>query len=173
MIELLGAMNEDPILGARRSRVPARRGGSARMRQALYKHLVPRSPGVPKPGFREFPLGFEPVQFTDSSNLTLFLVAHPQRPHKGTRLVLDIVRSADGIGGLITVSSFMIGENSQLQSAEPIIAASFDTDSTYVQLSCDPASVGNIITIGITCSVQPTAAATVDVGGALWGSAIG
>ncbi len=170
--ELLGELmaDDDPVLGARFSRA---RGGSRRARAALAKALVPRTPGVPKPGFREFPLGFEPVQFTNTSALTLNLVAEPQRPHKGTRLVLDIVRSAAGAGGLITVSTLLVGQNNQLQSAEPIIAAAFDVDATYVQLSLDPAGPGLRVIVGITCSAQPGVGETVDVGGALWGSAIG
>jgi len=176
-IELLGALmedDEDPILGARRmTRVPARRGGSRAARRALVKALVPSTPGVPKPGFREFPLGFAPIQFTPTSGLTLNLVAQPQRPHKGTRLVLDIVRSAAGSGGLITVSSILVGQQNQLQSAQPIIAAAFEQDSTYVQLALDAATPGIDVIIGVTCSAAPGAGETVDVGGALWGTAIG
>jgi hypothetical protein len=170
VIELLGALQQDPILGAR---VPAKRGGTMAARQALVSALVPRTPGVPKPGAREFPLGFTPIQFGAATALTQNLVARPQRPHKGTRLVLDIVRSAAGSGGLITVSSFFVGQNNQLQSAQPIIAQAFVSDSTYVMLNLDPAVPGIDIVVGITLSAAPGAGETVDVGGALWGIAIG
>lgn len=168
LIELLG-IDEDPLLGAR---VPSRRGRRIN-RSELRRALVPKTPGVARPGGRLLMLGFDPIQFTDASALTLFLTAEPQRPFKGGRLVIDAVRSASGIGGLLTVSSFMVGQVNQLVSAEPIILAAFEPDATLVEIGIDPATPGIDIIIGITCSVAPTTAATVDVGAALFGLSVG
>jgi len=170
VIELLGMISQDPILGRR---VPSRRGGTSRMRAALHKALVPVTPGVPKPGAREFPLGFAPIQFVNAGPQQLDLVALPQRPHKGTRLVLDIAESVAGVGGLITVDSLLVGQANQLQSAEPIIAGAFANDSTYVMLNLDPATPGIRIVVRINITGVLGIGETVDVGGALWGVAIG
>ena len=101
------------------------------------------------------------------------MVAEPQRPFKGGRLVIDAVRSAAGIGGLLVVSSFTVGQVNQLVSAEPIILAAFEPDATLVEISVDPATPGIDIIIQITVSVAPTTAETVDVGACLFGLSVG
>jgi hypothetical protein len=175
-IELLGALmdDEDPILGLR---VPRGRGIGPRRRRrvarkALAKALVPRTPGVPAPGGREQPLGFEPIQFTDASALILEMVCEPDRPFKGRRLIIDAVRSAAGIGGLLTVRRFDIGGKNQLASREPVTITAFQPDATLSILLLDPITPGVPGVLEIEASVQPTTSATVDVGAALYGLSI-
>lgn len=174
LLTLLGA-EPDPIIGARvlsRSRTSVARRVAAN-RAMLRKALVPRTPGVPMPGGRNVPLGFTPIQFTPATALQQNLVARTQVPFRGQRLLLDIVRSAAGVGGLITVTSILVGQKNMLGSAQPIVAAAFDIDATYVQLDIDAATPGIDIVVGIQLSVVPGAGATVDVGGTLFGLSIG
>jgi len=174
-ITLLGALGADPILGARapgRSRVALSRRVAAN-RAALVKALVPKTPGVNKPGARNIPLGFTPIVFTPTTALNQNLVAQTQRPFRGQRLVLDLVPSAAGVGGLVTVTSIMVGQVNMLASAQPIIAAAFVNNATYVQLDIDAATPGIIITIGIQIGVVPGAGATLSVGATLFGLAVG
>jgi len=167
LVELLGI--DDPLLGAR---VPSRRGRRI-SRTELRRALVPKTPGVARPGGRLLMLGFEPVQFTNTSALTLNLTAEPQRPFKGGRLVIDAVRSAAGSGGLLTVSQFQVGQVNQLVSQEPIILAAFEPDATLVEISVDPATPGIDITLSITASAQPGVGETVDIGACLFGLSVG
>lgn len=175
-IELLGAImgEDDPILGVRvrrgRGIAPRRRRRAAR--KALVKALVPKTPGVPEPGGREQPMGFSPVQFTDASALILELEANPDRPFKGRRLIVEAVRSASGIGGLLTVRRFDIGGKNQLVSREPVIFGAFQADATLSILLLDPITPGVPAVLEVEASVQPTAAATVDVGATLYGLSI-
>lgn len=174
-IELLGEVLglDDAIIGARRRRRGGRRGGSRRMRRAALKQaLVPKTPGVPTPGGRQQPLGYSPVQFTDASALILELVANPDRPFKGFRLVIVAVRSAAGIGGLLTLRRFDIGGKNQIASREPIVLDAFAHDATLVELALDPLTPGVPSVIEVQASVQPTTAATVDIGAALFGPSI-
>jgi len=176
ILTLLGALGADPILGARapaRSRVAVARRVSQN-RANLVRALVPKTPGVNKPGARNIPLGFTPLVFTALTAMNQNLVAQTQRPFRGQRLVLELVPSAAGVGGLVTVTSIMVGQVNMLASAQPIIASAFSNNATYVQLDIDAAVPGIIITIGITIgAVIPVAPAQLAVGATLFGLAIG
>lgn len=181
-LELLGELmgdddEEDPILGQRsplHRRISARRGGSRRIqssRARIRKALVPKTPGVPKPGGREQPLGFTPVQFTDSSALVFNLTAEPQVPLKGRRLIIDVVREA-GEGGLITIVDLKVGQRSQLISAQPLIVAGYGPTAFGVDMALDPAVPGTVVTLTVACSAQPGSAKTVDIGAMIIGLSI-
>jgi hypothetical protein len=175
-IELLGAImeDEDPILGLRvpRGRALAPRARRRAARRAMVKALVPRTPGVPKPGGREQVLGFEPVQFDNTSALILELTAEPDRPFKGRRLIIEAVRSAAGSGGLLTVRRFDIGGKNQLSSREPVLFAAFQPDATLSILLLDPITPGVPAVLEVEASAQPGVGETVDVGATLYGLSI-
>lgn len=176
-MELLGELlgEQDPILGARaplHRRVMASRGRPMAARRRIKTALVPQTPGVPKPGARELPLGFSTIQFTETSALVLVATATPQVPFKGRRLVIDVVRSASGSGGLITINDIKCGQRSQPVSAQPLIAAGFGPTSVSVDMALDPVTPGNIITITIGATAQPGAGETVDIGMMLIGLSV-
>lgn len=176
-LELLGElMGEDPILGQRtrlHTRIPAgRAGGAMSARARLAKALVSKTPGVPKPGGRELPLGFTPIQATNTSALAFNLTANPQVPIKGRRLVVDVVRSAAGSGGLITVTDIRVGQRSQMVSAQPLTVTTFGAGSFGVDMALDPAEPGIVITLSVAFSAQPGVGETVDVAATLIGLAI-
>lgn len=179
-LELLGAiMDEDPILGQRRLRRLMRRPKRRRVRTvrraraALKKALVPATPGVPKPGKRGQPLGFTPVQFTNTSALILELEADPDRPFQGERILIEAVRSVAGSGGLLTVRRIDIGGKNQLVSREPAILGSFAADATFVELELDPVTPGVTCVIEVQASAQPGVGETVDIGATMFGKSIG
>lgn len=189
-IELLGAMgalddDEDPILGdlddyvdelgaRRRFGGRSRRRGRRRsLRSRLKRMLVPKTPGVPTPGGREQPLGFTTVQFTNTSALTLQLTCRPNRPIKGRRLIIDLVRSVAGSGGLLTVNRFDVGGKNQLLSQDPVTINAFAHDATLTLLALDPITPGVPGILEITASAQPGVGETVDVAATLYCLSIG
>ncbi len=178
-IDLLG--DEDDELGLRfaslmRSR--AVRGGTSRRgrARALAKALVPRIPGSPRQGAREWALGFNVVTFDTTSGTSLDATANPQRAFKGSRLVVDIARSNAGLSasGLVTIEQLFIGQTNQLVSAQSVSAGAFAPGAFHTSLSLDPATPGVDITVGFAISVAPTVAGDqVDVGTTLIGIAMG
>ncbi len=168
-IELLGELVGAP----RRRRSSARRRPRSMLRAQLRRALIPKTPGVPSPGGRQQPLGFTPMQFTATSALILELVADPDRPFKGMRLVIDVVRSASGSGGLITLRRFDIGGKNQLVSRQPVTANAFEVDATLVELALDPLTPGVPSVLEIQASAQPGTGETVDIGATLFGLSIG
>jgi len=147
-----------------------RRGGG---RGTPYRRLVPRTPGVPNSGARLQPLGLGATAFTVSSGTLLALSAQPQRPFKGQRLVLDITRTGATSTGLVTVSRLDVGTDNQLVGSGSISAGAFAATAFDVNLSIAPATPGITITCQLNISAAPTTTDRVDIGGTIFGTAIG
>ena len=180
-IELLGDLDDDELLGddddmGLALRIPSRRitrRSRARKRRVIRRALVPNVPGSPRPGAREWPLGFPVATFTAASGTSLSVTAQPQRAFKGSRLVVDIARTGATATGLISISRFFVGQINQLVSAQPVGAGSFAPNSFHTTLSVDPATPGVDITLTYDTSVAPTAPDQIDVGTTVIGLALG
>lgn len=174
--DLAGEYAEDE-LGA--IRVPSRYPGARRTRRGRLKRaqfmnaVVPKVPGVPAPGARNFPLGFGTHQFAAGGATAAVLTARPQRPFKGSRLVVSIARAGASATGLVTITQLAVGQNNQLVSAQALPAEGFLPDAFQTVLSLDPATPGIDIVLGIAISAAPTTTDTVDVSAMLIGDTIG
>lgn len=172
----------------RRRRLPARRRGvSSTRRNALIRRranitankrayinkIQPAIPGVPQAGARNFPLGFGSETFINAGPTAFDLVANPQRPFKGARLVIDVRRSAGALAELITVTSLNIGQNNQLVSSAALPAEAFRPDGFDTVLSLDPATPGIAITLGIAISASPGVGETIAISAMIIGDTIG
>lgn len=144
-----------------------RRGGINR------RALIPGTPGVPMPGARLQPLGLGATAFTNVSGTVLSLQAQPQRPFKGQRLVIDITRTGPTATGLVTVNRLDIGTSNQLVSSGALSAAAFTPQAVDVNLELDPATPGITITVQLAITAAPGVGDRVDVGGTIFGTAIG
>lgn len=183
--EAVGAFGLPSFL--RRRRLPSRaRGGSVRRnalirrrasitanKRAYINKIQPAIPGVPKAGARNFPLGFGTATFVNGGPTAFDLVANPQRPFKGARLVIDVRRSAAALAELVTVTSLNIGQNNQLVSSAALPAEAFRPDGFDTVLSLDPATPGIAITLGIAISAAPAAGETVAISAMIIGDTIG
>lgn len=161
-------------LGARgRRRRPARgRGGSIRQKAAAKRQARAAAAaevlegsavaGVPSRQAVVEPLGFTVVTFTAASGTTLQATAQPQKKMKGSRLVIEEVRSATATG-LVTLSSLKIGTTEVLLSAQPVPAGAFRANAFGVALRLVEAGPGIIITATFVISAAPVMAETVTI----------
>ncbi len=155
-----------------RGMMPRGRGPAPRPRLDA-RVMIPNVPGVPAPGMRLQPLGLGATAFTASSGTTLQLTGNPQRPFKGQRLVIDITRTGTTATGLVTISRLDIGTANQLVSSGALSAAAFAPTAFDCNIKLDPATPGISITLVLNISVAPGSSDRVDVGGTIFGTAIG
>lgn len=140
---------------------------------AYLNKIQPAIPGVPAAGARNFPLGFGSFTFVNAGVTAAQLVANPQRPFKGARLVIDVRRSSGAQAELVTVTSLNIGQNNQLVSSAALPAEAFRPDGFDTVLSLDPATPGIDITLGIAISAAPGVGETVAISAMIIGDTIG
>jgi hypothetical protein len=164
--------DDDAIMGRRRRR-GRRRGRRARGRRTVRRALVPKTPGVPTPGPRNWPLGFGLFTFVNAGVTTNLFTAAPQRPFKGVRLVVVVSRSAGATAELVSITSLNVGQTNQLVGALALPAEAFGPGAFQVDLALDPATPGIDITIGVSISAAPGVAETVSVNPVIIGLAIG
>lgn len=151
------------------ARVPARAVAALARRAQTYKAaLVPPIPGTPATGQRQYPLGFGTFIFTNGGATSGQLVATPQRPFKGVRLVVDEVRS-DGSGGLVTIGALSVGQNNQLVSASALPSRAFAPGAFGTDLDLDPATPGIQIVLDLNITAAPSVGETVAVSAMLVG----
>jgi len=176
----LGALR----IRSRKTRVRSRRGGSSR--RALMKRVLstrlkaqgymnkinPVVPGAPQLGARNFPLGFGSFTFVNGGVTSTNLVANPQKPFKGLRLMVQVNRSVAG-GELVTITGLDVGTGNQLVSSQALPAEGFAANAFDTMLSLDPSTPGIIITLGIALSAAPAANETISVSAMLIGNTIG
>jgi len=188
-MELLGAMYDDELAGydddegdvgafnfrrAFRSRGGRGYARAVSRRKAAYiNKLIPRVPGTPTPGARNFPVGFGTFAFVNGGATAVNLIANPQRPIKGARLVVQVNRTGATATGLVTITTLLVGQNNQLVSAQALPAEAFAPGAFQTTLSLDPATPGIDITLGLSISAAPGAGDQVDVSAMLIGDAIG
>lgn len=109
------------------------------------------------------PLGFTVVTFTAASGTTLQATATPQKPMKGSRLLIAEVRAATATG-LVSLTSLKIGQREVLLSAQGVPIAGFANNAVGVALQLVEAHPGIIITATYVISAAPVMAETVTVG---------
>jgi hypothetical protein len=178
---MLGAVDDylgddDDFLGA-----PARRGAGPRFGRPTRRMparqvaaaLDPVMPGIPKAGARIEPLGFPEVVFTNTSGLSLQVTTRPQKPFKGSRLVVDVARTGAGATGAIKLSSLVIGSRNVLVNSNPIGVGTFAANADGVALMLDEVTPGVDIVATFTCSVAPGAGERIDVVPTLIGLTLG
>jgi len=155
--DYLGAFDEfigdDELLGAR-----AVRRGAPPIRAIAQRQLMTPMPGVPKAGPRLEPVGFPAFAFVVAGATTIAQTTRPQKPFKGSRLVIDIARTGATATGLITVVSLKIGARDVLINANPIGAGTFAANAFGVELMMDEATPGIDIVLTLATSAAPTAA---------------
>lgn len=172
--DYLGALDdylgEDAeYLGAAPRRVVRRAPAPRPLAAAARAQLAQPMPGVPKAGPRIEPLGFPIISFTNASGLTLNATTRPQKPFKGSRLVLDIARTGAGATGLVSVASLKVGARDVLVNANPIGAGTFAPNAFGVELMMDEAVPGIDIVLTLTCSVAPGAGERIDINASVLG----
>jgi len=184
-IELLGDLIEDELAGddddemmgaiavPSRYRRLRRSNMVQRAKRAYMNKLAPAVPGVVPPGARNFPLGFGSFAFVNGGATTAILTASPQRPFKGRRLVIDVKRTANALGELVTITGLTIGANDQRVAATALPAEAFLPGAFGVDLSLDPATPGIDITLELAISAAPGAGESVTVSPMLIGDTVG
>jgi len=143
----------------------SRRVAARRVAQALKQPL----PGVSRVAPRKFGMGLGTVQFVNGGATTLTLSADPQKPFKAQRLMLDVARTGATATGLVTITRFQIGVNSQRINTKAWPVAAFAGDSVDTLLALDPVEPGVNVELDITVSAAPGVGETIDVGGMLIG----
>lgn len=178
--DILGAFDGDDISGLAQSspellgRAVARARAMQRRtpaQQALASRFAMRAPGVPSPGARRMPLGFDSFTFVNAGVTQFSFSARPQVPFRGRRLIIDIVRvGAAGIA--VRVDDIQVGTKSQLAGLGRISASAFQATAFDVDLGMDPSAPGIDILIVVSLSATPPVAETVTVTPSLIGDAV-
>jgi hypothetical protein len=168
--DYLGAFDEyigdDELLGARavvKHRAPP-------IRAVAQRQLMTPMPGVPKAGPRLEPVGFPAFAFVNAGATSIAQTTRPQKPFKGSRLVIDIARTgASAAGLLITVVSLKVGARDVLVNANPIGAGTFAPGAFGIELMMDEATPGIDIVLTLATSAAPGAGDRVDVAATIIG----
>lgn len=116
--------------------------------------LMSAYPGAPPVAEKDIPLGFGNQAFSSTSGTTLTFTARPQAVFRGRRLVIDSVRSG-ATGGLVTMTSLLIGTRNQLVGTLGIPISAFAGTAFGVDMALDPAVPGIDITITLVISAAP------------------
>lgn len=170
------------VASRRPRRRPVRRGRRAivnrivqlQQKKASYiNKIAPAIPGVPQPGARNFPLGFGSFVFVNAGPTLTNLVANPQKPFKGARLMVQVNRSSGATAELVTITSLDVGTGNQLVSSQALPAEGFAANAFDTMLSLDPATPGIQVVLGIAISATPPVGETISVSAMLIGNTIG
>lgn len=167
--DFLGAMDEylgddSEYLGAvRRAPAPRRIAAARPIASAAMRQLSQPMAGVPKPGPRIEPIGFPTISFTAASGVTLSATTRPQKPFKGSRLVVELARSGTTATGLISVATLKVGARDVLVNSNPIGAGTFAPGAFGVELMLDEAVPGIDLAVTLVCSSAPTTTDRIDV----------
>ncbi len=155
--------------GAGRSRISSRKRTLIRARRAL----VPAIPGAPGNALRGFALGFPIATFTAGGPTTVQVQAAPQLAFKGARLVTSISRTGATSTGLVTISTFLVGQRDQRVSGAALIAEAYAPGAFQTVMALDQATPGILVTLGFTLTGPALAGAdTVLVGSQIIGATI-
>ena len=154
-----------------RGRAIARRGARVQEFKSLKRQLVPDVPGIAGVGLRGQPLGFTPVLiFTDVSGTTLTATGAPQKPFKGSRLLIAIARTGPTATGLITLDRLDMGTQFQQVNVAPLPADGFAAGAFQIELNLDPITPGVVATIQLSTTLAPTAPDTIAVSSMIIGA---
>jgi hypothetical protein len=173
--QLLGAaVNARRGLMRRAQAVKARRASpfaspAARNLAAMRSTIVPAVPGVPPIGGREEPLGLGTFTFGNATAQTTALTGRPQKPFKGSRLVITIVRTAGAAAIGVNVNSLFVGVNNMLVSSQAVPADMFSPLAVGVAMNIDPATPGIDVVLNLATTATPGAGETITVTAAIIG----
>ena len=187
-IEMLGYMldgegeDDDELMGRRVYAGPARayrrgagRAISARKRTlvAAKRALVPAIPGAPGNALRGFALGFPIASFITGGPTTVEVQASPQLAFKGARLVVVVSRTGATSTGLVSISTFLVGQRDQRVSGAALLAEAYAPNAFQTVMALDQATPGIDIRLGFTLTGPALAGAdTVLVGAQIIGATI-
>jgi len=163
MDDIMGEDDEDLLGAPIRLRARFRRRKRTRRKQIRQSLRQPYPGATGAGGPKQYPLGFPALQFVNAGATTLQAQSNPQRPFRGQRLIIDVVRSAGAAGILVTLDSFNVGQNPCLLNANPVSADAFRPDAVSTLLAMPPAEPGINLTAQYTVSVGPGVGETVDV----------
>jgi len=135
--------------------------------------IAPAIPGLPAPGARNFPLGFDTFTFVNAGVTQTTLTANPQKPFKGARLMVQVNRSSGAVAELVSINNLDVGTGNQLVSSQSLPAEGFAAGAFDTMLSLDPATPGILIVLGIAISATPPVGETITVSAMLIGNTIG
>jgi hypothetical protein len=135
--------------------------------------IQPALPGVPARGGRVQPLGFQNGAFVAGGSAVVTVIARPQRPFRGGRLVGSLTRTGASATGLVTLVSLTVATDGQLLSGDPISFDALAPQSFGVQVDLSPAAVGNEIIAQVAVSVLPTMTDRIDFNLTVFGHTIG
>jgi len=150
--EMLGALqaSNPEVLGAIARRAARRSPGATRLAQ----RFAMKAPGVPSPGARRLPLGFDSFTFVNAGVTSFNFDADVQIPFKGRRLIIDVVRT--GAAGIaVRVDDIQVGTRSQLAGQKRISASAFAANAFDVDLGMDPCQPGVKLLIVVSLSAGP------------------
>jgi hypothetical protein len=135
--------------------------------------VQPAVPGVSQRGGRVQPLGFTPGRFDATSGTELQVIATPQRPLRGGRLVGTYSRIGVTATGLLFLASLTVGTDGQLLSGDAIGFDMLSPNSFGVGVNFTPASVGNQIIADVSISDAPGSDDSIPFSLGLWGLTVG
>ena len=154
-----------------------------RVRQIVDEHIGARLPawmsqaslvpgsGTPDSGELLSPLGLTTGTLTTAVGF-IVVSASPQRPFRGERLVVSIVRSAGAVGVPVRITEFKIGENSQLVGSGAVPAETFAPDAFGIRLAMSPATPGVIIGIRFEAGIPVPGGETILITTSIIGRAV-
>lgn len=173
---------DDPYAYLGQERVLARRGARMRTFRSPSKRVarlaeVAREVSDPLPGVGRlqpavWPLGFPTIQFTNTSATALQSQTSPQRPFKGSRVIIALARTANATQ-LVTMNNLRVGTNSQLISTDPVAVAAFAADAFHTVLQLQQAKPGVNVTFDFGVSANPGTGETIDVQPTILGITVG
>jgi len=167
-------LGEDLLGAAYRAQRARRRGRRGGMRRppgvlALGRPLQEKplwrdaqaAPGVQVPTEQLLPLGFNAEggspTYVNGGPTAITFTAAPQKPFRGERLVIDVVKSAGASANSVAINAIAVGTDLQIVSAAPLPAVAFSPTAFGVRLALTASQPGIIITIA-TILVGPALA---------------
>ena len=167
-------MSGDDMMGRRRryagrgrTRRPRRGGRSVRRR--LLKQAA--AGGAQRNPIGKYNLGLPIQTFTDTALGPLQAKSNPQKPFKPMRLVITVVRSPAGVGGLISITQASVGVDPVLVTTDPIAVDAYSAAASNGNdnIAWPEASKGLDVTVAYANTVAVGVGEQVDVATTFWG----
>lgn len=133
------------------------------------------APGVSAPGARRLTLGMPPAAFPalTAINTIVAVQSNPQRPFRGERLIVNVLRS-NGAGAVgIQIQDIRCGTASQLAGVAGISADAFPPNAIDSTMVLDPIQPGVNFTIQYTNLLAVPTGESVVVQSTIVGQAVG
>jgi len=167
--DILGELLEgDDELGAivRRRKAAGKKPVKNVSRSTVAKAFAGRAAGAP--GVRDYVMPFPATSLTASVTVAT-QTAQPQRRFIGRRLVIALGRNGASATGMVTITSLLVGVESQFASAGSVPADAFGATAVGTMLELDASSPGVTITLTLAVSPAPTTTDTITVASCLIG----